>query len=513
VLKKILFTIIGFLIFLLLAETAARIFEKSLISAQGKTPFKRGWQTEFFGRILEWHEPDPHLLWRFKAGLQNPLLTTNSQHFLGAEFETEKADNSFRIMVIGDSSPVGLGLKGRNQCFDSKLRQLLQKDYLGVKNIEVINTSVSGYTSEQLRVFMEREAFKYDPDLIVVYCGNNDASISGAFSDRQILEAQKIPAIRKLFGKLALYRIAVALLKGSEDISNPEQGIMQVRVDPRRFRENLAAIYGMCRSRDCPLIILKPPVPMLWPPGVQFRIFSHFSDSLGEPIIPPELEQLLTQGAVFNYCIDSTLFSEMLENRDEFAKAVFEVVDKMNRQAMNEEKKSLADSISQTDLADWEIPPENNSRFAFDCWKGGDYNKAIVYYLMAAEGRRQNGTYSKGPGGLSLEAPYQFNIGLNYLYADSISIIDLYRDTTTEAFAYLDSALQNDYLSLRIKRSYWEVIDEMAGNAGISVIDLPLVFKQNGGERLFIDHCHPTEEGHSIIAEEIYRAIKSGYQP
>ena len=44
-------------------------------------------------------------------------------------------------------------------------------------------------------------------------------------------------------------------------------------------------------------------------------------------------------------------------------------------------------------------------------------------------------------------------------------------------------------------------------NWPVYVVDLPKVFKENGGERLFIDHCHPTAEGHRLIAEALYELI------
>jgi lysophospholipase L1-like esterase len=67
--------------------------------------------------------------------------------------------------------------------------------------------------------------------------------------------------------------------------------------------------------------------------------------------------------------------------------------------------------------------------------------------------------------------------------------------------------LQADYFSLRIKREYLDKLDDMAMGENIYLIALGDVFAQNGGERLFIDHCHPTERGHGLIAREIVRVL------
>ena len=73
-------------------------------------------------------------------------------------------------------------------------------------------------------------------------------------------------------------------------------------------------------------------------------------------------------------------------------------------------------------------------------------------------------------------------------------------DSLSLPFIYLDSALQADYLSLRIKQKYIDAIDRI-DTAGVTIIDLPSLFRANGGEKLFIDHCHPTAQGHRLIAE------------
>ena len=41
----------------------------------------------------------------------------------------------------------------------------------------------------------------------------------------------------------------------------------------------------------------------------------------------------------------------------------------------------------------------------------------------------------------------------------------------------------------------------------MSVVDVESAFAENGAERLFIDHCHPTVLGHRILANILFQEI------
>jgi len=504
--RKLVFTILSFLIFLIVIESAARLFESYLKSPDGEEAIGPGWQAEFFGGILDWHENDPYLLWKFKANLNNPLIKTNSHHFLGPDFETEKPPETFRIMILGDSSPVGLGLKSRAETFDTKLRLMLQQEYAGVKNIEVINAAVSGYTSEQIKIFCEREAFKYEPDLIILYCGNNDASISGYYSDRELLESQQFQAIRKTLANLALYRLTEALLA---DRGKPESGWdLKIRVTPREYFENISRIEEICSYHNTPLIVLKPPVPYLWPAAVQFKPFLHTTGESGEYIFPEELSKFLNKKIL--YCTVND--SHKAENsRDAFTRAVIE---------------SIYDDGLESDsgIAYYESLLEENpndpvllNNLGVSYWKGDHYREASQYIDSALKVFEKSNRENQTCLTKSVRAIFQYNLFWPVEAVQSVSFMPgdprMFTDTLLGGRPLLDSALQNDYLSLRIKREYWNALDNLKAKHNVTVVDLPLIFKMNGWENLFVDHCHPTTEGHSIIAKEIYETIKSRYAP
>ena len=494
--RQYVYAIIVIVLLLALMETAARIVESQVLSHSEPVTDRPGWQHKFFSSLLDWHENDPELLWRFKASLDNPLIRTNSDHLLGDEIPPEKDPNSYRILLLGDSSPVGLGLVSRRQAFGEITRYMLDKQIGGGRRVELINAAVSGYTSEQMARFLEIQGWRYDPDIVVLYCGNNDASISGTRSDQEIMADQRFKSFRAVLSRLAMYRLMRALLLNRQSPEGNQELQLKVRVSPERYGENLTNIYQQCRQHDCSLIVLKPPVPYLWPAGLQFRPFIHVTDQEGEVILPEEMARIL--GREIFYCLDEKRFRELYGKGDVFTQAVY--------------RSGFQDTMTSTEAIEYYAElivsdPENplylnNQGVAF--WRNNDYEKADKALKRARQlyqSRRKNSPAAEAAG-----SPILFNIGINLLSMKGGKSPALF-DTTGVAFRYLDSALQADYFSLRIKRDYWRAIDELKGRKGIAVLNLPEIFAANGGEKLFIDHCHPTPEGHRLIGKEIVGTI------
>jgi lysophospholipase L1-like esterase len=496
--SKLLFSAIAFILLLASLELASRFLEITLSKTTASSTIKPGWQAEFFKSFLDWHEPDPDLLWRFKANLDNPLIKTNPAHLLGLEFSANKPASTFRILLLGDSSPVGLGLKSRKQAFGEILQNLLQTYYAGQKNIELINAAVSGYTSEQIARFLRLRGWEYDPDLVILYCGNNDASISGAFTDRQLLQGQYLKDIRRLLFHSALYRVMKGLIAPERDNTRQSPSSLQVRVPAEQYGENLADIADQCQRHDCPFIILRPPVPFLWPAGLQFKTFIHTTGSDGRLILPDEMASLL--GRQLKYCLDINRFQEIYGQGDIFARNVY--------------LSAYNDSLSPNDaivhyqelLENAPEDPVLLNNLGVSYWQNRIYADADHFLKQARDKFIQRHTADICPAIIAAGSPFSFNIGINLL-SESQLPLDSLDKSQSPGFQYLDSALQADYFSLRIKQDYLRKIDSFMDKKGVTVIDLPTIFAENGGERLFIDHCHPTAQGHLLIAEALFREI------
>ena len=101
-------------------------------------------------------------------------VSINSHGFRGNEFNMDKEKNTFRIFVIGGSTIFGTGASSNEQTLPSQLEKKLNMDFLEPK-IHVVNAGVSGATSNSEKILVTKKILDFDPDLIIVYDGWNDA--------------------------------------------------------------------------------------------------------------------------------------------------------------------------------------------------------------------------------------------------------------------------------------------------------------------------------------------------
>ncbi len=492
----------AFVLLLLLAEGGALLIERGAGRWADDAVGLSGWQAKFFGSIFDWHEGDPDLLWRFKPNLANRYIQTNSTHTIGPEISHPKPPTSFRILLLGDSSPVGLGLGSYHLSFGPQLQMRLQDLHGEHREVELVNAAVAGYTSEQLVRYLELHGWEFEPDIVVLYCGNNDASISGFQNDRELLRKQRLSQLRALLSRTALYRVLRSALAPSCSSAPAHEMALQVRVTPEQYGENLTTIAKQCHRQNCPLIIVKPPVPLMWPAGLQFKPFRRLKGSDGQLIMPEPLAECLSRP--IRYCLDRERLPSWYNNPDKVTRLVYasaywdtlppaEAISFYNEQLRVDPQSPIL----------W-----NNLGVA--CWESGRYAEADSCLHQARQASVRMRDSQPDPASHALGTVFLFNIGINLLSAAQYDSATLHSDPAL-AITYLDSALQADYLSLRVKRCYLEQIDSLGEEwENVTVVDMPTVFAQNGGESLFIDHCHPTAEGHRLIAQEIFEAMKTG---
>ena len=496
----------GIILTLFLAlEGTARLIEAAFLRDSGTAavPDNPGWQTSFFQSVFDWHEPDPDLLWRFRPNLQNRLIKTNSRGLIAGEIPYEKPDSTYRIMVVGDSSPVGLGLRDRGETFPEILKRRLTADIRVGHRVEVINASVSGYTSEQVRRFLERDGWDYRPDLLIVYCGNNDASISGAYSDHELLGRAPLRGVRRIVSRLAVYRVLRSVIRGvlpkqSPKADSPEE--LAVRVAQERFEENVRVIADQSSTIGCRLILIRPPVPMLWPAGLQFRSLRHVTGEDGRLLFPRRLHSLL--GRSINYCLSDTLFARLYGHGDEFTRFVYASA---SQDTLSPEQ-SLAYWLAQAGESKEPVAANNAGVVLWRIGKHGSADSAFVEafarYVELHGGSITTPAVSAGG------APFLYNRGINSIdERDYASLTHV--DSSASAFRWLDSALQLDFFSLRIKRDYVAALRSVALQRDVVLLDPSELFRTNGGERLFVDHCHPTAEGHRLLADTLRDIVES----
>ena len=100
------------------------------------------------------------------------------------DYSIKKPGDVFRIVVLGDSIAFGYcdgdELLPVDSLFTEVLeRNLNQRSFPGIREVEVINLSVSGYDSRQEVAYLEHKGTALSPDLVMVaYCLNDNRNAS-----------------------------------------------------------------------------------------------------------------------------------------------------------------------------------------------------------------------------------------------------------------------------------------------------------------------------------------------
>jgi lysophospholipase L1-like esterase len=496
--KKLLLATVVLVLCLGGSELTARLVESWVEKPTHLAESSKGWQASLFRLFGGWHESDPELLWRHRANLPHPFRT-NSQHYLGAEVPHAKSASAYRILVVGDSTAVGLGLARRKDAFGEVLASMLGSDLASEgRSVELINAAVSGYSSEQVARFLGTQGWSLEPDLVVVYCGNNDASISGPVSDAALMGRQRMTGIRKILRGLALYRV-IGMLRASLGERAVTDDPLVVRVAPERYGENLRRMVDQAQERGVPIVLVKPPVPLLWPAGLQFKVLQQLRGEKGELVLPKQMQRIL--GRKIKYALDYERMNRTYGGTwSPDTRAVYG--------AAFSDPPSVRNAIAHYARSRDRNPddPVIRNDLGVSLWQDGQLEAADRELRQAIELFRQFHAVEDDPAKTGAGAAFVFNLGMNTLSRSEQPNAD--RRLADEAWNLLDQALQDDYFSLRIKRSYLEQFDQFDSTRGVIIIDGPAIFQEHGREELFVDHCHPTAKGQRLIASAIHERIR-----
>jgi len=109
------------------------------------------------------------------TGEHGDTISINSEGFRGAEFSPTKPGDTYRIVMIGGSTTFGSGVFD-NETIPFQLEQKLQNKNSEF-NVEVINTGLGGSWSKLEVDLIKNKIIDYDPNLLIVYGGANDALV------------------------------------------------------------------------------------------------------------------------------------------------------------------------------------------------------------------------------------------------------------------------------------------------------------------------------------------------
>jgi tetratricopeptide (TPR) repeat protein len=201
-------------------------------------------------------------------------------------FAAEKAPGTVRIFCLGGSASAGWP-HPQHESHSAYLQQALQRA-LPNRAVEVINLSAHAYAAYRVRLIFDK-AIEFDPDLIVLYTGNNEF-----LEKRSYLPTRDaITPILRAANRLAAFRLARSWiirlafpensLSGSrrqhvayEQWSKVKRIALDLRADPYQLLQVVdhysAAVESMVRKagrRGLPVILVTVPVNLRdWHPNV-----------------------------------------------------------------------------------------------------------------------------------------------------------------------------------------------------------------------------------------------------
>ena len=197
---------------------------------------------------------DPEMFWRVapdstlpsSAGINFGVLANGQQLREDHEIPLEKPDGEVRILFLGDSCTFGAGVEV-DETFPAFVERYLAEAVPGTR-FECINAGVPGYSLFQGWRLLETVGFAYEPDVIVLSFGSNDAV---AWDNRSDLE-HYAEAHRRPPAPFGWSRAAQLVWKRIHKWPPAEE--KRSRLKPREFRDLLARVRDRASERGISLV-------------------------------------------------------------------------------------------------------------------------------------------------------------------------------------------------------------------------------------------------------------------
>jgi lysophospholipase L1-like esterase len=429
------------------------------------------------------HTADPFLAWKNQPNLrQEPYLTTSLGIYSPHEIPYERSGKAYRLLVLGDSSTAGLGIERQSETWPQALQRRLGEQ------VEVVNAAVIGYSTEQARAALLREYYKYKPDGVLLYLGNNDG-FGSTVPDRRLLDAAQ--AGKSLLGRVENWLIdrsaTYVAMKAAAKFVNQiafdadlgDEALKLPRVPLDQFRQNMEAMVRWAQGAGADVYILIPPVPLEYPP----RILEYDFRRSYEPGFRGKngcLEPNESPSELLPALLDTDITAPRYPQYDlpigRYASQVLRCFDGRLDQQRERFSKLVEGGTKDPDVY-------NN--FGYVLARSGDARAALSAFLRAIE--------------LAPRVPhFHYNAGLTYRRLGD----------EEKALAELQAAIDLDFSSARIQSPYVAELKKIvAGDSRIVLIDAGAIFRGCDNESLFADHVHPNETGQALIARIVASTV------
>jgi lysophospholipase L1-like esterase len=179
--------------------------------------------------VLGWVKT-PDIEGDFRRGDVKIHEKINSKGLRDSEYEYEKPNHTFRILVLGDSFTEGYDVN-----FEDLFTEILERrlnDSLSIRTgqkYEVINAGTGGYSTDQEYLFYATEGYKYHPDIVLMmtYAANdiyyNSEANYGNYnkplfivkddslilSNTPLSKPKQQESVKNIFRDMALYPIVI----------------------------------------------------------------------------------------------------------------------------------------------------------------------------------------------------------------------------------------------------------------------------------------------------------------
>jgi len=209
---------------------------------------------------------DATLFWRLRPGWSSPGAAERiGGGGFRCEFNAAKDPGVRRIACVGDSNTYGLCVTA-DAAWPSVLGRRL-RDARGGARSEVLNLGVPGYTSWQVRRFLETQGEGLTPDVVIVETGAfNEWVPAVAAADRELGRRPSWTSLRVV----GLFAGAARPSAPDVDVAAAQARLRDLRTDgyagPRRvslaeFEDDLRAVAAWCAAHGARVVFVSHALP------------------------------------------------------------------------------------------------------------------------------------------------------------------------------------------------------------------------------------------------------------
>jgi lysophospholipase L1-like esterase len=184
------------------------------------------------------------------------IRTNNLGYRMREDIELKKDPSKYRIVCVGGSTTFGTGLDNKDT-FEYILEDKLKK----VKeNIQIVNAGFLGHSSPHLVNDFQLRVRPLEPDMLLIYCGNNDLAQFYApnydpLYSKTDLTIATPPAIAK-YSAVAMFfwqRYDTYTRSLRAEVSSPARDTARPVIEG--FKRNLETIIIVSKAKKCKVVL------------------------------------------------------------------------------------------------------------------------------------------------------------------------------------------------------------------------------------------------------------------